>query len=145
MVMGIPGLLAISFIDSAGVPLVGGPDTVILLLAWRRPAMAPLIVLAAAIGSLLGCLVLYGIGRKGGEKAMARFKPERRARVERMMQEYGIWAIIASVIAPPPVKRRMASAKRGAADRTRTRASSMSRATRNGGTVSVTKIMARSD
>ncbi len=102
MVMGIPGLLAISFLDSAGIPLVGGPDTVILLLAWRKPAMAPLIVLAATVGSMLGCLVLYGIGRKGGEKALARIKPERRARVERMMQENGLWAIVASVIAPPP-------------------------------------------
>jgi membrane protein YqaA with SNARE-associated domain len=102
MVMGIPGLLAISFLDSAGIPLVGGPDAVILLLAWHRPAMAPLIVLTATIGSTLGCLVLYGIGFKGGEKVLSRFNPQRMARIARMMHEYGIWAIFASVIAPPP-------------------------------------------
>jgi membrane protein YqaA with SNARE-associated domain len=102
MVMGIPGLLLISFLDSAGIPLVGGPDTVILLLAWHRPVMAPLIVITATIGSTLGCLVLYGIGLKGGEKALSRFNPERKARIERMMHEHGIWAIFASVIAPPP-------------------------------------------
>jgi membrane protein YqaA with SNARE-associated domain len=102
VIMGIPGLLAISFLDSAAVPLPGGPDAVLLLLAWRQPAMTLFIVLTAALGSTLGCLVLYGIGYKGGEKALARFNPERVARIEQKMQEYGIWAIIVSVIAPPP-------------------------------------------
>ncbi len=102
VIMGIPGLLAISFLDSAAVPLAGGPDAVILLLAWRRPALTYLIVLAATAGSTLGCLILYGIGQKGGEKALSRFNPEKTAWVERKMQEHGIWAIIASVLAPPP-------------------------------------------
>lgn len=100
--MGIPGLLLISFLDSAAIPLAGGPDAVILLLAWQRPAMALWIALAATIGSTFGSLVLYGIGRKGGEKALARFHPERVARMEQRMREYGAWAIIASVMAPPP-------------------------------------------
>ena len=100
--MGIPGLLAISFLDSAAVPLAGGPDAVIVLLSWRRPAMTLLIVLAAAVGSTLGCMVLYGIGKKGGEKALSRFNPEKVAWIERKMQEYDAWAIFAAVIAPPP-------------------------------------------
>lgn len=100
--MGIPGLLAISFLDSAAVPLAGGPDAVIILLSWRRPGMTFLIVLAAAIGSTLGCMVLYGIGKKGGEKALSRFSPERVAWIERKMQEYGAWAVFAAVMAPPP-------------------------------------------
>jgi membrane protein YqaA with SNARE-associated domain len=101
-IMGIPGLLAVSFLDSAAIPLVGGPDALLLLLAWRRPQMVCLIVLAATVGSVLGCFVLYGIGWKGGEKALSRFNPKRVARIERRMQEYGIWAIMTSVPAPPP-------------------------------------------
>ena len=100
--MGIPGLLLISFIDSAAVPLAGGPDAVIILLSWRRPAMTFLIVLAAAVGSTLGCMVLYGIGRKGGERALSRFNPEKVAWIERKMQDYGVWAVFAAVLAPPP-------------------------------------------
>jgi membrane protein YqaA with SNARE-associated domain len=100
--MGIPGLLAISFIDSAAIPLAGGPDAVILLLSWQQPSMVLIIVLAATVGSTLGCLVPYGIGRKGGEKALSRFSPRKREWVERKMQDYGIWIIIAAVIAPPP-------------------------------------------
>jgi membrane protein YqaA with SNARE-associated domain len=101
-VRGIPGLLLISFLDSAAVPLAGGPDAVIMLLAWHRPALALWIALTATVGSTLGCLVLYGIGRKGGEKALARFNPERAARIEQRMRQYGVWPIFASVMAPPP-------------------------------------------
>jgi membrane protein YqaA with SNARE-associated domain len=101
-VLGIPGLLAISFLDSAAVPLVGGPDALILILAWKKPEMAWLIVLAATVGSMLGCFVLYGVGWKGGASALSRFTAEKAARIERRMQEYGIWTILAAVLAPPP-------------------------------------------
>jgi membrane protein YqaA with SNARE-associated domain len=102
LVMGIPGLLAISFLDSAAVPMAGGPDALILLLAWRRPGLTYLIVLAATVGSALGCMILYGIGRKGGEKALSRINPEKTAWIEKKMQEYGAWVVVAAVLAPPP-------------------------------------------
>ncbi len=101
-VMGIPGLFAISLLDSAAVPLAGGPDAVIMLLSWQRPALTYLIVLAATIGSTLGCMVLYSIGRKGGEKALSRVKPEKIAWIEKKMQQYGNWAVVAAVLSPPP-------------------------------------------
>ena len=102
LVMGVPGLLAISFLDSAAIPLAGGPDAMILLLAWKNPALTYMMVLAATIGSTLGCLVLYGIGYKGGERALSRFGPDRTAWVERKMRTHGLWAILVSVLAPPP-------------------------------------------
>jgi membrane protein YqaA with SNARE-associated domain len=101
-VMGIPGLLVISFLDSAAVPMAGGPDAVIILLSCANPVMALWIALAATIGSTFGNLILYGIGFKGGEKALTRFNPERVARMEQRMRKHGIWAIVVSVIAPPP-------------------------------------------
>lgn len=101
-VMGIPGLLVISFLDSAAVPLAGGPDAVLMLLAWRRPELLVWIALAATVGSTLGCLVLYGIGRKGGGKALARFDPAKVDLMERRMRDYGVWPVVAAVMAPPP-------------------------------------------
>jgi len=102
LLAGIPGLFAIAFLDSAAVPMAGGPDAVLLLLSWQRPALVPAIVAAAALGSTLGCLVLYAIGRKGGESVLARFGPERSAWVRRKMDEYGAGAVFVSVLAPPP-------------------------------------------
>lgn len=100
--MGIPGLLLIAFLDSAMVPLAGGPDAVILLLAWQRPSIFFWIALTAAIGSTCGNMVLYGIAQKSGEKALARFNPNRVAQIEKKMQKYGAWAVFAAVLAPPP-------------------------------------------
>jgi membrane protein YqaA with SNARE-associated domain len=102
VLMGIPGLLAIAFLDSAAVPMVGGPDAIVVLLAWQRPSLVWLIALAGALGSTLGCLVLYSIGRKGGERALSRFGPSKVEWVKRKMDEYGVWAVFASVLAPPP-------------------------------------------
>ena len=100
--MGIPGLLVISFLDSAMVPLAGGPDAVILLLASLRPSMFLVIALTATVGSTLGNMILYGIGQKGGEKALARFNPDRVAKIEQTMRTYGAWAVFGAVLAPPP-------------------------------------------
>jgi membrane protein YqaA with SNARE-associated domain len=108
LLMGIPGLFAISFIDSAAVPLAGGPDAVLLLLSWQKPGMFFLIALVATAGSTLGCLVLYGIGWKGGEKALSRFSRKKIDWVETRMREYGIWIIIAAVLAPPPFPTKLA-------------------------------------
>jgi len=104
-VMGIPGLLIISFLDSAFMPLAGGPDAVILVLATLSKgdlAMAFWIALSATVGSTAGSMILYGIGLKGGEKALGRFNPDRVAQMEQKMRVYGAWVIVGSVIAPPP-------------------------------------------
>ncbi|MBI3950444.1 MAG: DedA family protein [Acidobacteria bacterium] len=99
---GVPGLFLIAFLDSAAVPMVGGPDAVVLLLCWQQPSHMPLIVLAAAIGSTLGCAVLYYIGRAGGELVLERFHMERRLWVKANIDRNTIWAVMVAVLAPPP-------------------------------------------
>jgi membrane protein YqaA with SNARE-associated domain len=102
LLLGVPGLLAIAFLDSAAVPIMGGSDAVVLLLAWQRPMQVLPIILAAAVGSMLGCLVLYKVGRAGGEKGLARFSAERRVRVKQKLDRNAFVAVMAGVAAPPP-------------------------------------------
>jgi membrane protein YqaA with SNARE-associated domain len=102
IILGIPGLFAIAFIDSAAMPLGGGPDAFILLLAWNRPAMVYAIVLAAVTGSLLGALTMHAIALKGGQKILPRLKPEKIAWAEKKIKEHGTWTVIAGMLAPPP-------------------------------------------
>ncbi len=102
LLWGIPGLLAIAFLDSAALPIIGGPDAIVLLLAWQRPAHIFFIILAAAAGSTLGCLVLYNVGRAGGEIGLARFSPERRAWVKQKLDHNASVAVMAASTAPPP-------------------------------------------
>jgi membrane protein YqaA with SNARE-associated domain len=102
LALGIPGVFAIAFLDSAAVPMAGGPDAVVLFLSWQKPSQVLLIVLAAAVGSALGSVVLYYIGRAGGELALSRFEPSRRVWVKEKMDRNAFWAVIVAVMAPPP-------------------------------------------
>lgn len=102
LTLGVPGVLLIAFLDSALVPLPGGPDAVVMLVAWQRPSAGVLTVLAATFGSTLGCLVLYQIARKGGEVALARFPRVKRERVEAWLARNDFGAVLLSVLAPPP-------------------------------------------
>ncbi len=102
LALGIPGLFLIAFLDSAGVPLPGGVDVVVLLLAWQQPSLFVWIALAASTGSTLGCLVLYRIGRTGGDRAARRLDPGKREWVTRKVRENDVFAMLVAVLAPPP-------------------------------------------
>jgi membrane protein YqaA with SNARE-associated domain len=101
--LGIPGVFVIAFLDSAAIPMAGGPDAVLMLLSWHRPAMAWLITLCAAAGSTLGCIVLYFIGRGGGELTLEKFSEQRRVWVREKLDRNAFWTVLAAVIAPPPL------------------------------------------
>jgi membrane protein YqaA with SNARE-associated domain len=102
LLLGVPGLFVIAFVDSAAVPMMGGPDVVVLLLASLRPKLALPIILAAAIGSTLGSLVLYKVARAGGEKALAHFSPEKKGRLKEKLDRNAFVALVAGVVMPPP-------------------------------------------
>ncbi len=102
LAFGVPGLFVIALLDSAAVPMVGGPDGLVILLAWQKPAHLLWIVLAATMGSTIGCLVLYRIGRAGGDIALSRLAPRRREWVKKQVEENGFLAVLIGVIAPPP-------------------------------------------
>jgi membrane protein YqaA with SNARE-associated domain len=102
LLLGIPGLFAIALLDSAAIPMVGGPDGIVILLAWRNPAQMLWIALSAATGSTAGCWILYRIARLGGEAALARTRPKLQAWVKQRVERNGFGAVFLAVIAPPP-------------------------------------------
>ena len=100
--LGAVGILAIGFIDAASIPLPGGPDVVVMALSHANHSMMPLYVLAAVIGSTAGSLVLYFAARKGGETVLRKFSPEKRARVQDLLNRYDILAMLLASVLPPP-------------------------------------------
>ena len=102
LALGVPGLFLIALLDSAGVPLPGGVDVLLLLLVWQQPSQFLAAAMAAATGSTLGCLVLYRVGRSGGDRALRRVDPDRRRRVTRRVRENDVAALLVAVLAPPP-------------------------------------------
>jgi len=99
---GALGIFAIALMDAAFIPLPGGPDVVVMALAHHNHAMTPIYVIAAVAGSTIGSLFLYFVARKGGQAALRKFSPERRARVEDMINRYDIWALLLAAVLPPP-------------------------------------------
>jgi membrane protein YqaA with SNARE-associated domain len=96
------GLFTISLLDSAFIPLPGGPDAVIMLLSASQPAWTPLYVIAATSGSVLGCVILYCLSRKAGSRALSRFSEEKQARVKKWIDQYDVLSVLVASILPPP-------------------------------------------
>jgi membrane protein YqaA with SNARE-associated domain len=99
---GAAGVLVIGLLDAALIPMPGGPDLVVMALSQHNHSMMPVYVIAAVIGSTLGCLVPYWIGRKAGEASLRAFSEAKRARVTRLVNRYGLWSMLAGALLPPP-------------------------------------------
>lgn len=99
---GALGILGIAFLDAAFIPLPGGPDVVLITLSHHNHAMMPVYVIAAVVGSTLGSFILYWIARKSGDAALRKFSAEKRARVERLLEKYDVWALLIAAVFPPP-------------------------------------------
>jgi membrane protein YqaA with SNARE-associated domain len=102
LTLGIPGLFLVSFLDSAGVPLPGGVDLVVMLLSWQRPSLFFLIALVATLGSTVGCFVLYRIARTGGDAMMSRFPADKQQWVKEKVRRNDTLAVLVAMLGPPP-------------------------------------------
>ena len=100
--LGGPGLFVIAFLDSSFLSL---PEINDLLLVWmvtQHKARMPYYALAATLGSVAGCLVLYYIGRISEEWVAKRFSTERLERTMKTFQRYGVMAVLIPSLLPPP-------------------------------------------
>ncbi|HKG20286.1 MAG TPA: VTT domain-containing protein [Blastocatellia bacterium] len=102
MAFGALGLFGISLLDSAFVPLPGGPDFAMIALSARTPAWMPVYAFAATAGSTVGCTFLYLAARRAGSRALNRVGPERRERIETLLGRYDMLAVAVPAILPPP-------------------------------------------
>ena len=96
------GIFAIALLDSALIPLPGGPDAVMILLSAARPRWMPLYALAGTLGSVIGCVILYYISRRAGGRALERFTAEKRARVKELVDRYDVLSVLVASVLPPP-------------------------------------------
>lgn len=101
---GPPGALAIALIDSAGLPLPGGVDAVLVLTAITNPALAGLSALLAVLGSAIGCMILFLIARKGGEVYLERHASSPRAlKFRAWFGHYGLLTVFIPALVPIPL------------------------------------------
>ena len=100
---GGPGLFLIGFLDSS---FLSFPEVNDLLIIWMVTRHKPLLLyyaLMATAGSVLGCLVLYYIARKGGEAFLRkRFREHHVEGGLKLFQKYGLLMVIVPALLPPP-------------------------------------------
>jgi membrane protein YqaA with SNARE-associated domain len=94
-------LLGISFFDSAGLSMPGGKDLLLIYLCAKTPGLAWLYAAAVVVGTALGTLVIYGIGRSGAR--LAGKKKENVGRASRWLKRNDFVTIIVASLLPPPL------------------------------------------
>jgi membrane protein YqaA with SNARE-associated domain len=101
--LGGPGLFLIALLDSSFLSFPEVNDLLIVYLTTRHKHRMVYYALMTTLGSIGGCLLLYGVARKGGEAFLRRRFSERH--VERAMErfrQYGLLAVLVPSILPPP-------------------------------------------
>jgi membrane protein YqaA with SNARE-associated domain len=96
------GLFTIAFLDSVMIPMPGGVDAVLLLLAASRPSWMLIYVAAATVGSTLGCIALYRISQRAGKRALSRFSESKQKRVKDLIDRYDVMSVLVASLLPPP-------------------------------------------
>jgi len=99
-----PAMILIGALDSSLLSLPEINDYLVVGRCFKQPSAVFYFPLFAAIGSVLGCLLLYTIMRRGGQALLRRrFKRENIERVERAYARYGFLAIAIPALLPPPM------------------------------------------
>jgi membrane protein YqaA with SNARE-associated domain len=99
---GALGLFAITLLDSAFIPIPGGPDAAMVVLSAANPSRMLVYAIVATIGSTIGCTILYLIARRAGVVALNRVSPARRDRIENLLGRYDMLAVMLPAVLPPP-------------------------------------------
>jgi membrane protein YqaA with SNARE-associated domain len=102
--LGAPGLFLIAFLDSSFLSLPEISDLLVVSMVTHHKGRLLLYVVAATLGSLAGCLVMYFIGLKGGEAMLRkRFTTSNIERAMASIQRHGMMAVLIPSLLPPPM------------------------------------------
>jgi membrane protein YqaA with SNARE-associated domain len=100
--LGAPGLFLISFLDSSFLTFPVINDLLLINLSMRRPARMPLYASMAALGSLLGCVVLFLLARKVEEATFHQKVGARAAAIRHWVERNGFGGMLVAAMLPPP-------------------------------------------
>lgn len=110
-----PAMIIIGALDSSLLSLPEINDYLVVGRCYKYPSAAFYFPLFAAIGSVIGCNILYTIIRRGGQAVLRkRFKLQSIKRVERAYERFGFLAIGIPAILPPPLPFKIFVATAGA-------------------------------
>src|SRR5438105_1256501 len=97
-----PVLFLISFLDSSVLTFPIINDLLLIELSIQHPARMPLYAFMAVLGSVLGCVVLYFIARKGGEALFHSKAGEHAHAIRHWVEQNGFVGMLIAALLPPP-------------------------------------------
>ena len=100
--LGAPGLFLISFLDSSVLTFPVINDLLLIELSMQHPARMPLYAFMAMLGSVLGCVLLYFIARKGGESFFHRKAGKHAHAIRHWVERNGFIGMLIAALLPPP-------------------------------------------
>ena len=110
-----PAMIIIGALDSSLLSLPEINDYLVVGRCFRQPSAVFYFPLFAAIGSVIGCNILYSIVRRGGQAVLRkRFPVASIKRVERAYERFGFFAIAIPAVLPPPLPFKIFVATAGA-------------------------------
>ncbi len=102
--LGGVGMFVIAMLDSSFLSFPQVNDLLIIVASTKNPERMPFYAGMTVAGSLIGCLALYVVARRGGEGFLRkRLKGKRVDRALGLYQKYGLLAVIVPSLLPPPV------------------------------------------
>lgn len=94
-------MFLLAVLDNGGIPMVGGVDAFVVLIAVLDHSQAYWAAVAAVAGSLIGSLIPFYIARKGGEHNLHRYTATGRgARFRAWFLEYGLLTVFVPAFVP---------------------------------------------
>jgi membrane protein YqaA with SNARE-associated domain len=110
-----PSMVVIGALDSSLLSLPEINDYLVVMRCARVHSAVFYFPMFAAIGSVLGCLLLYSIVRRGGQALLSRrFDRANIERVEKAYARYGFLALAVPALLPPPMPFKIFVATAGA-------------------------------
>jgi membrane protein YqaA with SNARE-associated domain len=100
--LGAPGLFLISFLDSSVLTFPVINDLLLIELSIQHPARMPLYASMAALGSVLGCVLLFFIAEKGGEALFHKHAGHRAQAIRNWVAHNGFGGMLVAALLPPP-------------------------------------------
>jgi membrane protein YqaA with SNARE-associated domain len=101
--LGVPGLFIMALADGLFLPLPGGVDAYLIVLAAQAQHSVLSLAVTATLGSTMGNLILFLLARRGGEAYIHRHTLSAGgARIRRWFQHYGLLLIFICALVPLP-------------------------------------------
>lgn len=97
------GLFLVAFLDSSFIPLPVISDLLVIDLSSQNPYRMPYYALMSTLGSVVGCVLLFYLAKRGGEALFHKHAGERAHHFHRWVVKNGFLTVIIAALMPPPM------------------------------------------